>query len=175
VPAPESSDILRSPENTFPVEHPSSQLRLPPYYKRGVRCVHTHTFMHRRVQYVIHAQHTAHRRCTPGQCSPRPTPLPLGGHRRCARHKHLATSFSIFNPRHLPICNLKSSRPSRLSPRCSHARTIFRPKWKPPYMPSRPLSRSPHLACQVRMRGCNQLRRSPRFLLSVHGGQSRSI
>jgi len=30
VPAPESSDILRSPENTFPVERPSSQLRLPP-------------------------------------------------------------------------------------------------------------------------------------------------
>eukprot|EP00962_Isochrysis_galbana_P046018 scaffold18348_cov149-Isochrysis_galbana.AAC.4 len=29
VPAPESSDILRSPENTFPVERPSSQLRLP--------------------------------------------------------------------------------------------------------------------------------------------------
>eukprot|EP00962_Isochrysis_galbana_P016169 scaffold4624_cov138-Isochrysis_galbana.AAC.5 len=30
--APESSDILRSPENTFPVEveRPSSQLRLPP-------------------------------------------------------------------------------------------------------------------------------------------------
>eukprot|EP00962_Isochrysis_galbana_P024265 scaffold7422_cov134-Isochrysis_galbana.AAC.3 len=41
VPAPESSDILRSPENTFPVERPSSQLRLPPIKVQnntGVRC-----------------------------------------------------------------------------------------------------------------------------------------
>lgn len=95
-------------------------------------CTHIHSCMEEYSMF-IHAQHTAHRRCTQGQCSPRPTPLPLGGHRRCARHKLLAASFSIFNPRHLPICNLKSSRPSRLSPRCSHARTIFRPKWKPPY------------------------------------------
>jgi len=40
VTAPESSDILRSPENTFfPVERPSSQLRLPPIDSLSSRLV----------------------------------------------------------------------------------------------------------------------------------------
>eukprot|EP00962_Isochrysis_galbana_P032521 scaffold10698_cov112-Isochrysis_galbana.AAC.3 len=37
VPAPKSSDILRSPKNTFPVERPSSQLRLPPIKREDLR------------------------------------------------------------------------------------------------------------------------------------------